>query len=145
MHEENDVHGGKTHGGSVWTADHTCGRREGVDESGEPRDDERVDNAGDHGFSSRISHQHISDSLDAASVSDVVTNTVVLSSGIQVNCTTTARRTTEIFVPLHHCSGFEFDFATVVGKPIAMEVWTIAEAWGYEDVIKAIQAALLMV
>ena len=25
----------KTHGGSVWTADHTCGRREGVDESGE--------------------------------------------------------------------------------------------------------------
>ena len=28
-------HGGKTHGGSDRTADHTCGRREAVDESGE--------------------------------------------------------------------------------------------------------------
>ena len=28
-------HGGETLGGSVWTTDHTCGRREAVDERGE--------------------------------------------------------------------------------------------------------------
>ena len=41
----------KTHGGSVWTADHSCGRREAVDESGEQpegrpkqaRDDDTVE------------------------------------------------------------------------------------------------------
>ena len=40
MHEESDVSNRhmtwwQTHGGSVWIADHACGRREGVDESGE--------------------------------------------------------------------------------------------------------------
>ena len=37
-----------------------------------------------------VTHQYSSDSLDAASVSDV-TNTVAVSSGIQVNCITTVR------------------------------------------------------
>ena len=44
-----------------------------------------------------------------------------------------------MLVSLHRFSrsGFEFDFATVAGKPIALEEWTMAEAWRYEDVIKA--------
>ena len=40
MYEESDVSNkhmtcGKMHGGSVWTADHTCRWREAVDDSGE--------------------------------------------------------------------------------------------------------------
>ena len=57
---------------------------------------DRLDNTDDHGceqkrFLFSITYQYSSDSLDAASVSDVVTNTVALSSVIQANCITTAR------------------------------------------------------
>ena len=50
-----------------------------------------------------------------------------------------------MFVPSHHFSrsGFELDFSTVAGKPIALEERTIAEAWGYEDVIKAMQDSVI--
>ena len=53
--------------------------------------------------------------------------------------------TTEMFVLSHHFSrsGFEFDFATVAGKPIALEGWTVAEAWGSEDVIKAMRDSVV--
>ena len=57
----------------------------------------------------------------------------------------TDHHTTEMFAPSHHLSrsGFEFDFATVAGNPIALEEWTIAEAWRYEDVIKAMQNSVI--
>ena len=50
-----------------------------------------------------------------------------------------------MFVLSHHFSrcGFEFDFATVAGKPIALEGWTVAEAWGSEDVIKAMRDSVV--
>ena len=53
----------------------------------------------------------------------------------------TSNHTTEMFVPQHQFSrsGFEFDVATVARKQIALELWTIAEAWGYEDMIMAMQ------
>ena len=52
----------------------------------------------------------------------------------------------KMFVPSHHLSrdGFEFDFATGAGKPIALEEWTIAEAWRYEDVIKAMRDSVMV-
>ena len=53
----------------------------------------------------------------------------------------TGHHTTEMFVPAHHFSrsGFELEFATVAGKSITLEEWTIAEAWRYELVIKAMR------
>ena len=58
----------------------------------------------------------------------------------------TGHHTTKMFVPSHHLSrgGFEFDFATGAGKPIALEEWTIAEAWRYEDVIKAMRDSVMV-
>ena len=50
-----------------------------------------------------------------------------------------------MLVPLHHfsCGGFKVDFATVVGKPTALEVWTIAEVWRYQDVINAMRDSVI--
>jgi len=66
-------------------------------------------------------------------------------NGTQKTFFNTGHHTTEMFVPLHHFSrsGFEFDFATVAGNPIALEEWTFAEAWGYEDVIKAMRDSVI--
>lgn len=62
-------------------------------------------------------------------------------NGTQQRFFNTGHHTTEMFVPLHHFSrsGFEFDFATAAGKPIALEEWTFDLAVGYEEVIKAMR------